>query len=364
MPPSTSMPTVVAACVDHPRDFGDLRLHRRDVLLSAPARVHGHHEDLVDEVEHVGDGRRGGRGVDRHGCPGAEVAHGAERAVQVSSGLGVHDEGLAASLEHRPQHLLGRVDHEVGLERQADLGPDGADHVGAERDHRHELAVHHVELHAVASRLLELDDALGEPALIDWQHRGDDGDRLHDATLRRTARPYARPVLQLRPTAMAAGGAALARDDNGRVVFIEGALPGELVGAEVFEEHVDYAKATVASVEEAAPGRVAPPCPYVAAGCGGCGWQHVDPVVQVELKRDIVVDALRRIGRLANPVVAVAPALPSTGYRTTVRMGVRAGRAGFRAHRSHDLVDIDACLVADPLLADLIRDGRYGDAAR
>ena len=161
---------------------------------------------------------------------------------------------------------------------------------------------------------------------------------------------------------MAAGGAALARDDNGRVVFIDGALPGELVEAEVFEEHVDYAKATVVSVEEAAPGRVAPPCPYVAAGCGGCGWQHIDPVVQVDLKREIVVDALRRIGRLADPVVTVAPALPSTGYRTTVRMGVTAGRAGFRAHRSHDLIDIDACLVADPLLGDLIRDGRYGDA--
>jgi 23S rRNA (uracil1939-C5)-methyltransferase len=161
---------------------------------------------------------------------------------------------------------------------------------------------------------------------------------------------------------MAAGGAALARDDDGRVVFVEGALPGELVDVEVFEEHIDYAKANVVSVEEPVAGRVSPPCPYVAAGCGGCGWQHIDPAVQVELKREIVADALRRIGRLANPVVSVGPALPPTGYRTTVRMGVQGGRAAFRTHRSHDLVDIDACLVAHPLLADLIRDGRYGDA--
>jgi 23S rRNA (uracil1939-C5)-methyltransferase len=161
---------------------------------------------------------------------------------------------------------------------------------------------------------------------------------------------------------MAAGGAALARDDDGRVVFVEGALPGELVDVEVFEEHIDYAKANVVSIEEPVAGRVSPPCPYVAAGCGGCGWQHIDPAVQVELKREIVADALRRIGRLANPVVSVGPALAPTGYRTTVRMGVQGGRAAFRTHRSHDLVDIDECLVAHPLLADLIRDGRYGDA--
>ena len=161
---------------------------------------------------------------------------------------------------------------------------------------------------------------------------------------------------------MAAGGDALARDDDGRVVFVEGALPGELVEAEILEAHVDYAKAVVVSVEEPAEGRIAPPCPYVAAGCGGCGWQHIDPEVQRSLKREIVLDALRRIGRLANADVAAGTTLPSTGYRSTVRMGVRNGRAGFRAHRSHDLVDIDACLVAHPLLGDLIRDGRYGDA--
>jgi len=161
---------------------------------------------------------------------------------------------------------------------------------------------------------------------------------------------------------MAAGGAALARDDDGRVVFVDGALPGELVDAAVYDEHVDYAKATVISVQEPAEGRIAPPCPYVAAGCGGCGWQHIDPAVQVELKREIVRDALRRIGRLDKADVALGQTLSPTGYRTTVRMGVSNGRASFRAHRSHDLVEIDRCLVAHPLLADLMDEGRYGGA--
>ncbi|RPI04607.1 MAG: TRAM domain-containing protein, partial [Actinobacteria bacterium] len=136
--------------------------------------------------------------------------------------------------------------------------------------------------------------------------------------------PYAPsvPTLRLRPSSMAAGGSALARDDDGRVVFVDGALPDELVEAEVFDEHTDYARAAVVQVIEPAEGRVAPPCPYVGAGCGGCGWQHVAPQLQLELKRDIVLDALRRIGRLTSADVSAGKPLPSTGYRTTVRMGV------------------------------------------
>ena len=294
---------------------------------------------------------------------GAELADRAERAVQVPSRLGVHDQGLAARLEHRPSICSG-----VSIMRWASNGTltsaaDRRDDVGTEGDDGHELAVHHVELHAVAAGLLELDHALGETALVDREHRRDDRDWLHDETLRPTARPYARPMLRLRPTSMAAGGAALARDDDGRVVFVEGALPGELVDVEVFEEHIDYAKANVVSVEEPVAGRVSPPCPYVAAGCGGCGWQHIDPAVQVELKREIVADALRRIGRLANPVVVGRPgACRRPGYRTTVRMGVQGGRAGSAPTAATISSTSTQCLVAHPLLADLIRDGRYGDA--
>jgi 23S rRNA (uracil1939-C5)-methyltransferase len=161
---------------------------------------------------------------------------------------------------------------------------------------------------------------------------------------------------------MAAGGSALARDDDGRVVFVDGAIPNELVDVEVFDEHSDYARAAVVTVVEPAEGRVAPPCPYVGAGCGGCGWQHIAPSLQSELKRDIVLDALRRIGRLASPDVSVGTPLPPTGYRTTVRMAVVAGRAAFHGHRSHELVPIDRCLVAHPLLQDLIGWGRYEGA--
>jgi 23S rRNA (uracil1939-C5)-methyltransferase len=162
------------------------------------------------------------------------------------------------------------------------------------------------------------------------------------------------------PTGMAAGGDAIGRDENGRVVFVTGALPGERVRARITSAKKDFAKAVVVDVLDPSPDRVAAPCPSVAAGCGGCGWQHIAVDAQRRLKRDIVVDALRRLGRLggaAAGMVADTVALPSDGYRTTVRLAVDPdGRPGYRRHASHDRVAVDDCLVLHPLLA-----ARLGD---
>jgi len=169
-------------------------------------------------------------------------------------------------------------------------------------------------------------------------------------------------TVELRAERVAAGGDAIARGDDGRVVFVDGALPGETVLAEVVEERKGFRKAIAVEVVEASPDRVAPPCPHLARGCGGCGWQHVDLAAQRRLKRDIVVDALRRIGRLDDPVVEEGPALPADGHRTTVRLAVAGGRPGFRRHRSHEVVEVGSCLVAHPLLVDLLRSSSFGHA--
>ncbi|MDQ3306121.1 MAG: TRAM domain-containing protein, partial [Actinomycetota bacterium] len=108
-------------------------------------------------------------------------------------------------------------------------------------------------------------------------------------------------LLTLVPTAMVAGGDALARDPDGRVVFVAGALPGEQVRARLIEARRDFARAVAVEVLDPSPDRVAPPCPALAAGCGGCTWQHVSAEAQVRFKADLVVDALRRIARLAEP---------------------------------------------------------------
>ncbi len=148
------------------------------------------------------------------------------------------------------------------------------------------------------------------------------------------------------------------------MVFVRGALPGERVLARVTDERRDFARAEVVSVESPSPDRIAPPCPAVAAGCGGCTWQHVAPAAQARLKADIVVDALRRIGRVADPPAPVSVPLPGPVLRTTARLGVSPeGRAGHRPRGCADgAVEVESCLVAHPLLEEIIVDGRFPGA--
>jgi 23S rRNA (uracil1939-C5)-methyltransferase len=157
--------------------------------------------------------------------------------------------------------------------------------------------------------------------------------------------------VELTITGIAAGGDAVARDDDGKVAFVTGALPGERVLADVTEERHDFNRAVAVEILDAAPSRVSPPCPHVARGCGGCGWQHIELSAQRDLKHQIVTDALRRIAKLDAPDVRHGPHLPPDGFRTTIRL---ANGTGFRHARSHDIVDVDSCLVAHPLLQDLI----------
>ena len=168
---------------------------------------------------------------------------------------------------------------------------------------------------------------------------------------------------RLTPTAVAAGGDAIARDERGRVVFVDGALPGETVDAEITEERADFARARVVEVVVSSPARRAAPCPSAASGCGGCQWQHVEPAEQARLKRSIVVDALRRIAHLPASVVAQdVRAVPERAYRTSLRLAVKDGRAVYRRRRAHDAVAVDTCLVAHPRLEELVVEGRFGEA--
>jgi 23S rRNA (uracil1939-C5)-methyltransferase len=161
-------------------------------------------------------------------------------------------------------------------------------------------------------------------------------------------------------TTVAAGGDGLGREASGRVVFVPGALPGEQV-AVVLEHHKsDFARGRLVEVLRASADRAVPPCPYVAAGCGGCDWQHIDPAAQRRLKATIVADALRRQAHL-EVAVGEGPPLAEAGYRTTLRgVGVE-GRFGLRQRSSHDAVAIGPCLVAHPLVDELVVDGRYPD---
>lgn len=169
-------------------------------------------------------------------------------------------------------------------------------------------------------------------------------------------------LVELQTTSMAVGGEAVARQDSGRVVFVAGAIGGERVLAEVVDERKSFARAVSVEVSQPSPDRVVPPCPHVAEGCGGCDWQHIAEPAQRMLRRELVADVLARSG-IVDPVVVAGPPLAAAGLRTTVR-GVAGpdGRFAFRRRRSHDPIQVDSCLIAHPLVEELVAEGRFGSA--
>lgn len=167
---------------------------------------------------------------------------------------------------------------------------------------------------------------------------------------------------EVRVDRVAAGGDGLATAPDGRVVFVPASVPGDRLRVEVVQQKKQFFRARISDVLDPSPDRVAPPCPHVAAGCGGCDWQHVSVEGQQAMRVDIVRDAVRRIAKLTDLDIGPGPALAPTGYRTTVRAAVRDGRGGYRMRRSNDVIGPDSCLVAHPRLETMLTTFDFGRA--
>ena len=123
----------------------------------------------------------------------------------------------------------------------------------------------------------------------------------------------------------------------------------------VTERRRDFARARVEDVLRASPDRVTAPCAHRRRGCGGCPWQEVGPAAQIAGKEAIVADALRRIGRIPDPVLAATFPVATTGYRTTVHLALDAdGRPAYHRRHEDTLLAVDSCLVAHPRLSEVL----------
>jgi len=175
-------------------------------------------------------------------------------------------------------------------------------------------------------------------------------------TRSRELAPPAGETRTLRIESLVFGGAGLAHTDDGRVVFVLYAAPGELVEALIERVHADYLEAVTVRVIEPSPDRVEAPCP-VFGECGGCQLQHMRYEAQIAAKEAVVREQLRRIGHLDESVVRpMIGAANPWGYRNHVRFstGKKWGDVGFISRRGRGLLKIEACPIADPWVNDLL----------
>ncbi|WP_088008191.1 23S rRNA (uracil(1939)-C(5))-methyltransferase RlmD [Indiicoccus explosivorum] len=137
------------------------------------------------------------------------------------------------------------------------------------------------------------------------------------------------------------------------VVFVQGALPGEEVTAQVTAVKRNFAEARILKVRKPSPHRQNPPCPIYTA-CGGCQLQHLAYPQQLIEKRDLVVQALERYVKGTEIEVRQTIGMDNPWhYRNKSQFQVRAkdGKvmAGLFAEGSHQLLDIDQCIVQHPV---------------
>ena len=155
----------------------------------------------------------------------------------------------------------------------------------------------------------------------------------------------------------------IAHRADGKVVFIDGALPYEVVTANVYRKKSSFEKATLTTIYKESSQRVVPGCPHFGThtgACGGCKMQHLHIGGQVAVKQRVLEDNLRFIGGVKPDNVLRAIEGPAWGYRYRARLSVRFVRkkgtvlVGFHERKSSYVTDMSVCPVLPPHVSALL----------
>ena len=155
----------------------------------------------------------------------------------------------------------------------------------------------------------------------------------------------------------------IAHRSDGKVVFVEGALPFESVGVVVKRSKPSFEIATVTRVHRESSQRVTPQCPHFGlqeGACGGCKLQHMHPSAQVAAKQRVMEDSLWHLGKVKPSRVLRPIEGPAWGYRYRARLSVRYVRkkdtvlVGFHERKSSFVADMKVCHVLPLAVSDLL----------
>ncbi|MBP1758276.1 MAG: rRNA (uracil-5-)-methyltransferase RumA [Firmicutes bacterium] len=165
--------------------------------------------------------------------------------------------------------------------------------------------------------------------------------------------PKKNMVVTLTMTGYASDGAGVSRLEDGRVVFVKGALRGEVCRVQLLKVGKSSAWGRVEEVMEPSPERRVPDCPYYPQ-CGGCQLRHMSYEEELSFKQDRVQEALRRIGGAETAVSVIHGAPEVLRYRNKIQFPVGDGGIGFYRARSHQVIDAADCLL-QPMEATRLR---------
>jgi 23S rRNA (uracil1939-C5)-methyltransferase len=158
-------------------------------------------------------------------------------------------------------------------------------------------------------------------------------------------------------------GQGVARLADGKVVFIEGALPGEVVTVDVHRRKNQWEQGVVSSIRRESSQRVQPACPHFglhAGACGGCKLQHLHPLAQVAAKQRVLEDNLLHLAKVVPERVLRPLQGPAWGYRHRARLSVRhvakkaAVLVGFHERKSRYVADMTQCPVLPPAVSAML----------
>ncbi len=144
-------------------------------------------------------------------------------------------------------------------------------------------------------------------------------------------------------------GLGVCKHPDGYVVFCSGVIPGEVVEMETYRRFKRHAFAAPTQIIEPSEYRVKPPCSYqgtTPTKCGGCDWMHIEANHQLELKKRYVLSAFEKFKlNFDSDVIEVMGAQSALGYRNRARFVSDGSKIGFRGGHSHDVIDIEKCMV-------------------
>lgn len=155
----------------------------------------------------------------------------------------------------------------------------------------------------------------------------------------------------------------VARNGEGKVVFIEGALPGEEVQVQVGRRKNQWEQGTMIALRHESPLRARPACPHFglhAGACGGCKMQHLDVSAQVAVKQRALEDNLQHLAKLRPERMLRPIEGPAWGYRYRARLSVRyvpkkgVVLVGFHERKSRYVADMQVCPVLPPKVSGML----------